>query len=394
MNRAILLLLFALAAGAAAQKPVPKLYPAPDLLIPARQINLAGNGGVNATGSMYVGPDGRMLYSMNYYGDLRFFDSLGKTMPFKVPLAERDGDIGWMENAGWTGSTFWINDTRFQQVALLDANGKLVRTIPNPSWVHPHWADRRRYPLFASMMVLAVYADGSMLVRPGRPRTLLDTPGFDKTATHLMRVDKDGAIERHIATFTDDDGGLWLRSGARAEHIMQPPVVSRSFWRVSADGKRIVFVKPGATEAESGHFRVTALDERGDTLFNRTYDMPAVRVDKKSVDSALAAVQAFGDQTADEIRTKLRAKIPAFRSFVTGLLAGRDGSTWVLLRPVSDADKTRTALILDERGEPIANVVLPEVVQPVVVDRTRLWGTDRTKPGIVRMKLQSTPPPS
>ncbi|MDB4914558.1 MAG: hypothetical protein JWM95_2202 [Gemmatimonadetes bacterium] len=394
MNRSIAAALLALLpASVPAQKPVPRLYLAPELTIAARQLNTAGNGGANSKGMIYVGPDGRILYTMSYYGDVRFFDSLGKTMPVKVTLADREGEIGWIEHAGWLGSMFWISDPRFKQVVLLDGGGKIVKTMSYPTWVYPHWADRRKYPLFASMTVFGVYADSSLLVRPERPRTLLDTPGFDKTASHLVRIDKDGAVKRLIATFDDDDGNLWLRGAGRSEHVMQAPVVSRSFWKVSGDGKRIVFVKPGTTAADSGTFRVTSLNENGDTVFSRRYPMPVVRVNKKSVDSALATVKAFGDNTAEDIRAKLAQKIPEFRSFVAGLVAGRDQSTWVMLRSMNDTSKTQSALILDERGEPLATVDVSEFVQPLVVDRTHLWGTDRLKLSVVRMRLQATAPP-
>lgn len=377
---------------AGAQKPVPTMYLGPDLLIPALQINKAGSGG--STGALQVAPDGRILvFPKNFVGDIRFFDSLGKTLPVKTPIGDRDGDIGWWERSGWMGSTFWIGDMRFRQVALLDQHARVAKTIPNPSWVHPHWADRRKYPLFASLSVLAVYPDSTMLVRPQKPRTLLDTPGFNKQQTHLLRIDKDGAIVKDVAAFDDELNRLVLQGISRSEHVMTIPFFGQKFWQVSSDGKRIVFVTPGRTVADSGTFRVTALNENGDTVFTRTFASPAVRVNKKSVDSVLAAVKSFGDNSAEQIRAKLSKQIPEFQSFVTGLHAGIDHSTWIILRPLSDTAKARTALVLDERGEPIANVVMPELVQPSIVDRAHLWGVDRSKQSVVRLRVQSAPPP-
>ena len=136
-----------------------------------------------------------------------------------------------------------------------------------------------------------------------------------------------------------------------------------------------------------------SLNENGDTVFNKKFDMPAVRVSKKTADSVLAQVKPFGETTAEQIRTKLAKRIPEFQSYVTAMLAGIDHSTWIILRPVSDTAKARTALVLDERGEPVASVVMPELVQPLVVDRTHIWGIDRSKLAIVRLKVQPTPPP-
>jgi hypothetical protein len=387
MKRGIIGLLASVPIAVAAQRPVPTLHLAPHLRIEARQVNMAGNGG--SAGMLLVGADGRMVIApKSYFGDLRAFDSLGKTLNFRVPVGGRDTDIGWIERFGWMGSTIWIADSRYQQAVLVDPAGKVIKTIPNPSWVHPHWADRRKYPLFASMDLYAVYPDSSMLIRPRRPRSLIDTPGFDRSQSHLLHIDADGAILRTVASFDEEDGRITLRGEGRSEHVMHAPSYARSYWKVSGDGKRVVFVAPGTALADSGTFRVTALGENGDTVYSRRYPMAAVRVNRQVIDSTLARTQAFGTASAAEIRASLVKHIPAFLSFVTDVFVGIDHSTWVVIRPVSDTAKARDALVLDEHGDPLGMVRMPDGVLPLVVDHAHLWGIERGKIALVRFRLQ------
>ena len=93
-----------------------------------------------------------------------------------------------------------------------------------------------------------------------------------------MRIDRDGAIERHIAQFDDELNRLVVQGVGRSEHVMAIPFLGRSLWQASSDGKRITFVKPGRVAADSGTYRVISLNENGDTVFNKKFDMPeAVR---------------------------------------------------------------------------------------------------------------------
>lgn len=390
LGGALVCLAASLAANAFAQKPVPTLYLAPGLRLEGPSLRIGGDPPV---GTVRAGPDGRIITAPEFLaGVIRAFDSTGKSLGWNIPVGGRDTDIGWVDRLGWTGSSAWISDMRFSQVVPIDAQGKLGKSIPFPTWVRPTWAERRKYPLFGRLQPLAVYADHSMLVKPSSPRSLLDTPGFDRSITHLLRIDADGVIQREIAQFDEAGGRITITGDGRAEHTMTAPFYAYRPWSVSPDGQRVVIVIPAATSQDSGFFRVVAIGEKGDTIFSRRYPCPSVRVTNAMADSALATVQGFGGTSAAEVRARLAPRIPAFKSFVTGLYVGADHSAWIVTRPVSDTAKARDALILDEHGEPLASVRMPDNVTPLAVNRARLWGLERGKRALVRFELQAAPP--
>lgn len=385
------LLLSVLPLSLSAQGTVPRLYLAPDLEITARQIKAEGSG---MPDNISVSPDGRIVViPKSFYGGIHAFDANGKSLGWKVAAAGPDAEIGWVGRTGWMGRTFWVGDARYGQVVLVDEKGHVARSIEYPSWVHPHWAERRKYPLFASMEVRALYPDSSMLVVPLRPRSVLDTPGYDRALAQLVHVSPSGAIERTITTFDPAGGTLTLQGIGRAEHTMQIPFRARDYRAISGDGFRIALVSPGVTAADSGTVRVVMLNEKGDTIFQRRYPQPAVRVRQFAVDSMLAGGHGFGATTAQQVRSRLTAKVPAFRSYVTDAFVGNDYTTWVVQRPVLDSAKARDAFVIDPRGDAVAIVALPVGITPVAVDRQHLWGIDRAGYGIVRLKLQATVPP-
>jgi len=392
MTRTLTLLLLALPASLAAQHAVPRLYLAPDLAIDAQQIKGAGGGSI---GMLSVGPDGRMIVTpKNGLGEIYAFDAGGKSLNWHIPVGDRNGDIGWINRVGLVGNALWLSDPRYGQVVLIDVKGHVARTIENPSWVHPRWAERRKYPLFAAMDAMALYPDSSMLVLPLRPRSVLDTPGFDRSHTHLLRISAGGAIQRTVAKYDPDEGrGVTFKGDGRSTHTVPVPFFARSYRIISADGRRIAIVAPGTTEADSGTFRVTMLNENGDTVFRRRYPQPAVRVNKASVDSVLSRTRGIVGISAEQVRAKLARNVPAFRSFLTDAFVGTDHSTWIVRRPVLDTARARDALVLDDRGEPLATVRMPDGITPMVVDRAHLWGADRAKNALVRLKLQPTPAP-
>lgn len=390
--RIVVLFMLLLPSVLEAQPAPPRMFLAPDLVIPARTIKADGSG---AVASLSVAPDGRMvIIPTSLFGGVHAFGPDGKSLGWKIPVAGPESEIGWVGAVGWMGETLWIGDTRFGQVVLIGRTGAIAKSIEHPSWVRPQWAERRKYPLFASMQPLALYPDSSMLVVPYRSRSVFDTPGYDRTREHLLRISSTGTILRTVAMYDADDGRtVFFRSNERSGHTMAVPFYARSWRVISADGRRIALVAPATTDRDSGTFRITMLDENGDTVYQRRYPQPVVRVNKAAVDSLLARTKGIFEMPAEQVRAKLAAKIPQFRSFLTDVFVGIDHFTWVVQRPPADTARARDALILDDRGTPVATVGMPDGFTPMVVDRAHLWGVERATAALVRFKLQATPPP-
>lgn len=385
MLRAVLLLAaLATIAGAQARQ----LTYAPELTV-----DLAKQG-VRGVNGLSVSTSGRMVVAVGQWvGELVAFDSLGQKLPWKTPIGRGAGaEIGWVSRTGWVGDSLWIMDNGFEQVVILDGQGRVLRSIERPAWVRPAWSDRRKYPLFSSMSMEALYPDGTMLVVPTRPRALFDTPQYDRDVVHLLRVDQDGKILRAIARAPASHGRLELRDGT-TRHVIAVPIFSRTTWTVSTDGKRIALVTPPATLSDSGLLRVTMLNENGDTVFSRRYPTPSAHVTRARADTLVSRFQAFGKYSAQWIRDTVRALMPEVESRVINVMVGLDHSTWVWLRS-DNAEKT--ALVIDARGAVAGFATFPPSGKLAVYSVDRIWTLERvgTARGIdqqfnlVRSRLQ------
>jgi hypothetical protein len=343
-----------------------------------------------------MAPNGRIVVASRFgMTPIVAFDSLGQRLPWKVETG-RDAEIGWVSRLGFIAgtSTTWVADERYGQVALVDSTGKVFKSVEQPSWIHPSWSERRKYPVFASMLAHAVYKDESMLIVPLRERALLATPGYDRSSDHLLRATWGGAIQRTVAMLPPALSVFALNERS-CRHVVTIPFGPRNSWGVAADGSRIVMVNAGVTPADSGTLRVTSIGERGDTIFSRVIAQPAVRIAQASIDNLLSMQRACGSYSAEAVRDSVSHRIAAFRSFLSGVVAGRDGSTWVVLRAVADTSMERTAVGLDERGDVIGAVALPLNQNFVAADRAHIWtvegGRPRAPASLIRYRLDATP---
>src|SRR4051812_38484233 len=192
--------LLAAAAGSATAQTTAKPKTSPglgvveDLRIPLAEVR-AQRGTI-----ILVGSDGRMIAAPQWGGDMIAFDSTGKPLPGKQPVGgPKDPEITFIAALGWVGKTMWVHDPRSDQIALVDPQLKVTKSLETPKWVRPTWADRRKYPVFARFEPLAVYPDGSWLVVPSSERSLVDTPDYDKSMRYFLRVTESGSIQRAIA---------------------------------------------------------------------------------------------------------------------------------------------------------------------------------------------------
>ena len=389
---AVLAVLGALPVGAQAPRSLTLL---PGVRITAREMVWA-RGAVTGDG-----PDGCIvLAGRGGWGEVKGYDSTGKPLPWKLAVGRgNDAEILYPSRIGWINgtSTMWVSDPGYSQVALVDARGKVTKSIETPSWLHPHWADRRRFPVFAAMEPLAMYRDSSMLVMPFRERSFLDTPGYDHSVQHLLRVSWSGAIQKDIAALPLQQGSITASGPGGSEHTVVIPFAAHTLMATSSDGMRVVIATPGVATSDSGTIRVTALDDRGDTVFSRRYPQPVARIPQAAIDRFLGNVRAFGSSSAEQLRTAAAAQIPTFRSFLTTVLVGRDHSTWLVMRPAVDSLRERNALILDAGGDLVGIVTIPAGEAPIAVNRAHVWAlaasTSRSPTALVRYTVAPTAAP-
>lgn len=330
--------------GNAKAKSLPALGVVEELRIPLPEVR-AQRGA-----SLIVAPDGRMISIPQWGGDMIAFDSTGKQLPYKQTIGgPTDPEIRYAQAFGWTGKTLWVWDPTSNQIALVDPQLKVTKSLETPTWIRPTWADRRKYPVFGRMGAISVYPDGSWLVVPSNPKSLLDTPEYDKTMSYMVRINENGSILRTVARIP------WLPNaarGGRPEAGKKSAPRNFAFWTPSRDGNRVVIGVPSTTTGDTSHV-ITMIGEKGDTLYSRP--------------------MFFADPVASAH-------------------VGRDGSVWLQLRGRTG---DRTWLALDPSGHERGTVTFENSAIIHEADGSRLWTTEKigNTQVLVRYKLTTAPPP-
>jgi hypothetical protein len=383
-----------LAAGLGAQRPstparalspVPKLTATADLRLAASDLALSGTT-FGRGGHLGISPDGRIVVAPQV-GEIFDLDSTGRRLSWKIPVGGRDAEIRTVERLGWAGSTMWIIDPPYGQIALVDGRGKITKSLEHPSWVRPSWADRRNFPVFGGVAPWAVYADGSWLVIPYRERSLMGTPGYDSMSQYMMRITEGGSIQRVIARLPRNQGAIQVPIGKTTRAVFVP-YLGQARWNASSDAMRLAVVSVNARGPDSATFRVTSIGDKGDTVFSRLYPYTPVKIPSQARDSARERVQGrIGTRSEDDVRNLVAEKIPPFYPPVNAVIVGRDRTTWLLLHRTGEENPW---LVLDPAGEPIGTVMLPKDFFLEEAERGRAWGFDRKigqPPVIVRYRI-------
>jgi len=347
----------------------------------------------NRAAALAVGPSGELLIASGQpSGTIRGFDSTGKPLSWSVPFGNnRDLEIRSVWRMGWVGNSLWVADPGFTQIALIDRAGKVTKSLEYPSWVRPAWADRRKFPVFVGLAPLAIYADGSWLVRPAKERSLVSTPEYDNSYSYLLRISESGSIEKLIAR-VPRGGALPDPSVRNASQATFPAFAPLTVWDASTDGSRVVIVSTALTGADSAAYRVTAIGARGDTVFSTLFPFVPMPMSKQSIDSVrMRYNRSIGDRSSDVVREEAVKRLPWAYPPVEGLVVGRDQTVWIELRSTAPE---HVWLVLDAKGETIGTVRLPKEFVARVAERGRVWGFDRDADrvtALVRYRIEVVP---
>ena len=85
-------------------------------------------------------------------------------------------------------------------------------------------------------------------------------------------------------------------------------------------------------------------------------------------------------------------RVPEFYPPIRDLVVGNDGTLWLSRWPVG---RTRSWLVLDERGNRRGRVELPATLRVHAASTTQVWGTQPDRdgiPSIVRYRVMGAPP--
>ena len=128
--------------------------------------------------------------------------------------------------------------------------------------------------------------------------------------------------------------------------------------------------------------------------------MLPMRRRQKKVDEFLASLHSCGGFAAEQLRDSAKSRVGAFTSNVSGVMVGRDQTTWVLFRNPA-APTERNALVLDPKGDVVGTAMLQQNENPLAVGRDYYWsfeaGKARMTSTLVRFRVDPTakaaPPP-
>ena len=319
-----------------------------------------------------LGPGGQMIVHIGWR-TLQAYDSTGRRL-WKKEFGN-DDEIGTIDHVGWRGAQMWIFDSRFSQVALLD-RGVVTKSLEVPSWIRPTWANRKTFPIFGHAEVRALYADGSMLVVPFNPHSIVGTVGYDSTAEYVVNVAESGIIKKTITKYPSAD--LGSRSArARAERAQSQVgnrwIFAPEFWpylRVSADGMRIITVSVDTAAATADSIVVAAFSNEGASIYTRKFGFPRSSLTEQQIDSIAAVRITRGDA---ETRASLKRMLPRKVASVRDVIVGRDYSVWVTL---SERGGAKPTVGIDPAGQIIGTIYIPRTFQLKAADGPHVWAAD------------------
>jgi hypothetical protein len=332
---------------------------------------------ITPPGDMAVAPNGTIAVSQNQDGALRFFDARGRSLGAFGRKGQGPGEFMTIVRFTWSGDTLVIADGTTRRFTLVSPDRKLVRTSPwlaNVSMAPKSGDDA---PRLRVSLPQARYTDGSQLVSVtlATGSAAPDWPGGGKPGVPFVRVDSLGVFQRLIAwsprvqCLEPYDAGAGIGSGN-----MLIPFCAQALEEAAPNGSR--FVLAFADRTSTPAFRVLALGQNGDTLFDRRLPYNRVAISNNVRDSARAS-RARGSQAQRDAAARMQ--IPAWYPPVSRLLVGRDETTWLELY---GAGGEKSWLLLDGRGTPLGRVVVPNSVRLMVVARDSAWGIETDTDGL------------
>ena len=348
-----------------------------------------GEGVLTYVRDLAIGPDGR-VYLLQSWDPIRVFWSDGR--PAGRIGRQGEGPGEWpapLSDLGWRGDTLWVRH-RFGTQFLL-ADGEEVRRV----------SFRIPLPLEGSRLNSGrPLPDGTFL--PGRTVNE-DSHLFLKADRAALRrvsatgeiVDTLAIVERHLASHTlehETDRYGW---GVMTEHPLGP--WSDENWlpvAATPDGFAVVLIGEVRDDEEDASFDLLRIRFDGDTLLHRAIPYQPKRITRAEqsrqrdrLGARFAGSSVPWDTGDPERRRRIGREMITFPEHyppVRGILAGDDGSMWLLREAwPSPADIWE---VYDENGELEGSVRIEgspdhEDWDPrlriIRVSRTEIWATTR-----------------
>lgn len=328
--------------------------------------------------TLSVGPRGEIVIvggAQYPFQSVRALDATGTRAIWTLSTRGDEAELRRPSRLGWHGSTLWAADPGFDHVALIAPDGRVTRSIEEPSWFRPSSTLRRTFPTFATGEILAYRPDRGFLVQPGDPRSLLGARDYDASVDYIVRTNEDGIIQNVVARIARPANENYIvKDGRGRERGIPVPWISRIAWSMAESGERVAVVTPHVAGRDSGFYHVAMLGLRGDTVYSRRYPFRAIPVTARMRDSVtVRAVRSIeGGPPIETLRAEVGARIPPLLPPIDEVHLGRDYTLWVGLR-AAQGDKMRRWAMIDPTGTLVGHVDLDRRHRILLADRGTLW---------------------
>lgn len=330
--------------------------------------------GLGEVSAIAVDDEGNIYIPLFVQGTILVYDDEGRPVRSIGERGRDPGEFDRVYGLGFVGDSLYAIDFGLRRVSYFSRDGELLRT-----WdLTPPPVD----PPFAPGMPFAVFADGSMAIGTAWP------PTIDREALRRvpqLRIEAGGESADTVA---------WLgyeRTGRRVEdELGRPlpvgsPLSDDAFAIFSADGSRLVSIDRTLPEdGGTSTFGVAVSDGWGDTIYSRRYEYEPREVDDEAIDQIVeqgaARIQgAF--QSPEDAETFVRSAmfLPSYYPPVTNAVFTDEGRLWIQRENVPD--EPERWLVLNESGDRVARVTLPERLRVVVIRDDKLWGIGHDENG-------------
>lgn len=321
----------------------------------------------NGISGVTVSPDRQLLYvAQRQEGGIRVFDAeSGKFIKTIGRAGEGPGEFRYLTSIGWRADTLYATDFLLDRVVLFSPNGDHVRTSRSGSTFQPS-IGRPSFPV-------GLTAAGYLI---GQARYTSDIlASGEVTTSPWSLVDQDGRL---ISLFATQD----LRNTSAAAPIGTAviyyvrPLSQRSILAVSPNGEHIVLISQPAGHDRPGTYRVTRFDPDGKERSSHEYHYEPRKVPEEYVDSVHSSVAESLAQLVPEGRAMTAARkyweIPEYFPPVSRSVVTSTGEVW--LQRNIDARGYASWLVLDQEGQPRANVIAPAALRIHYADESSAWG--------------------
>jgi len=341
---------------------------------------------------VYVGPASQIMIPLAADLQVRLYDATGKRLSNVGRRGGGPGEFLFLGTSGWVHDTIWIADPQQLRTTFVSPDYRILRSERFPrGWI----SGVQRGGEIETFAPLAILNSGSLFgqVRwvprdergvAGEPEQAFGLRQADGTIRVVLRIPSGKSAPWAITTF--------------ACCVFNVPFAPRPQYAIASNGQLLAELAVPLPTERDGRFRVTVLRVTGDTVFSKLYPYRGEPIPQRARDSALARVVPnpghlvnVPPDLPDRIREEARSRMPSWSAPLEAPVLGLDGTVWIEYRAQREG---RLYLILDDRGEPIGELLVPPSTRVRQATASRIWVTETDADGlsdVVRYRVIGLP---